>query len=574
MNSNSTPDQDSDHISTDLAPSDPGNFGFLQFSSLGHVRFVPLPSQWNPVLHRDDAGNHFEGLSDVPHDEDAGFPFNGCGRITKAELLALLPPRKYCAYLKGIYFKVFSPLFHILHDPTFEEEYERFHNDADSVSLGWLALLFIILGIAVTALDDDDPILSDLGHEKSINLNIRVVSSRYRSAAMKCLAADGVMTRHSMSSLQALVLTLYARSHMNIPTWTLLGFTHHVAIAMGCHIDPGRFNLSILECEQRRRAWAALMMIYTIQNTALGSFGHRPFSQDTKPPSDVDDVDLMTAFNKGSQGGPTQMTYILLKFRLYEISAKISETLLSRPDGSPTTLTQLENEVASIQAMCTSRYRSDNNRSHLPGHHMANYNIIQGYTHQLRLLIHRPNFTRYFQGDRSQAAWRSKDRCVESAKSLLAIYRNLSECPVFAPYKWYTSGLGSFYAFHAAVSLAAVLMEPDNQNEYDEIKGLLSNSLDLFAALSHRSSVCEKAVTILQNLIDVANSRRCQVAENTTYVSGGTDRSVAYNESESPMASCHIEMMFSQLQPQNWLSPAAISWDGWDFLSGDGLVAS
>ncbi|KAJ9235399.1 transcriptional regulator family: Fungal Specific TF [Paecilomyces variotii] len=531
MNSNSTPDQDSDHISTDLAPSDPGNFGFLQFSSLGHVRFVPLPSQWNPVLHRDDAGNHFEGLSDVPHDEDAGFPFNGCGRITKAELLALLPPRKYCAYLKGIYFKVFSPLFHILHDPTFEEEYERFHNDADSVSLGWLALLFIILGIAVTALDDDDPILSDLGHEKSIGLNIRVVSSRYRSAAMKCLAADGVMTRHSMSSLQALVLTLYARSHMNIPTWTLLGFAHHVAIAMG------------------------------------------PFSQDTKLPSDVDDVDLMTASNKGSQTGPTQMTYILLKFRLYEVSAKISETLLSRSNGSPTTLTQLENEVASIQAMCTSRYRSDN-RSHLPGHHMANYNILQGYTHQLRLLIHRPNFTRYFQGDRSQATWRSKDRCVESAKSLLAIYRNLSECPVFAPYKWYASGLGSFHAFHAAVTLAAVLMEPDNQNEYDEIKGLLSNSLDRFAALSHRSSVCEKAVTILQNLIDVANSRRCQVAENTTYVSGGTDRSVAYNESESPMASCHIEMMFSQLQPQNWLSPAAISWDGWDFLSGDGLVAS
>ncbi|GAD98220.1 hypothetical protein ARB_07724 [Paecilomyces variotii No. 5] len=573
MHSSSTPGQDSEHIPTELVPSRAGNFGSLQFSPSGHVRFVPQSSQWNSILPRDGEGGHLEEVNDGPNDEDAMFPFNGYGHLNKTELLALLPPRKYCDYLKKTYFKVFSPLFHILHDPTFEDEYERFQEDASSVSLGWLALLFIILGIAVTALDDNDEILPDLGHEKSISTNIRVVSSRYRSAAMKCLAADGVMTRHSMNSLQALVLTLYARSHVNLPTWTLLGFTHHVAIAMGCHMDPSRFNLGVLECERRRRTWAGLMMIYTIQNTALGSFGHRPFSQDTKLPSDVNDIDLVAPSGKESPEGPTQMTYILLKFRLYETSAKISETLLSSREGSPTTLAQLENEVSFIQNMCASRYRSDSDRSYLPAYHMANYNILQGYIHQLNLLIHRPNFTRCFQGDHSETLWRHRDKCIESAKSLLAIYRNLFECPIFAPYKWYTSGLASFHAFHASVVLAAILMEPDSDYEYNEIKSLLLSSLGLFSALSHRSSVCDKAVTILQNLIDVANSRRCRV-QSTTYASGANGSSVAYSESESPMASCHIEMMFSQLQPQNWLSPAAISWDGWDFLSRDDLAAS
>lgn len=309
------------------------------------------------------------------------------------------------------------------------------------------------------------------------------------------------MSRHSIRSLQALVLTLYARSHMNIPIWTLLGFTHHVAIAMGCHIDPARFSLSTLECEERRRAWAGLLMIYTIQNTAFGCFGHQPFSQDTKLPSDVNDTDLIANSYIAHRTEPTQMTYILLKFRLYQISSKICEDLFSFIDRPQPTSTQLENEVIYIQSLCTSRYLSDSNQQHLPSYHMANFNILQGYIHQLRLLIHRPSFTRYFEGNHSQMMRESRDKCVESAKGLLAIYRNLSESPDFAPYKWYTSGLGSFHAFHAAVVLAAILMNPDNKAEYDDIKHLLLSSLDLFTAFSHRSSVCDKAVTILQNLM-------------------------------------------------------------------------
>lgn len=81
-------------------------------------------------------------------------------------------------------------LFHILHDPTFEETYGRFRQNPNTASLAWLSLLFVVLSIAVTALDDDHALLSDLGREATGIANIRVLSNRYRSAAMKCLSVS------------------------------------------------------------------------------------------------------------------------------------------------------------------------------------------------------------------------------------------------------------------------------------------------------------------------------------------------------------------------------------------------
>lgn len=367
--------------------------------------------------------------------------------------------------------------------------------------MGWVALLFVILAIAVTALDDNDLALSDLGRERTVSGNIRVLSSRYRSAAMRCLAADGIVSRHSLRSLQALVLILYARIHRNLPTWTLLGFAHHVAIAIGCHIDPDRFGLGLIECEERRRAWAGLMMIYTIHNTAFGSLDQRILIQDVKLPSDVNDASLVRGTLPENQVGPTQMTYLLIKFRLYEISSKICQGIFSLPNRSQFTIAELEKEILTVQEMCNIRYLRDTTREPLPSHHMANLNIIYSYIHQLCLILHRPNFCRYLQGESSSETRNSRQRCVESARSMLSIHETLCKSPQFAPYIWYNSGLGSFHAFHAAIVLAVVLMKPENQDEFDDIKALLLNSLDTFASLSHRSNICSKAVRILKHLM-------------------------------------------------------------------------
>lgn len=327
-------------------------------------------------------------------------------------------------------------MIHILHDLTFEAEYQQFCHDPSSVSLAWLALLFAILAIAVSALDDDDPLLSDLGRERTVSRNIKVLSARYRSAALRCLAADGIIVRHSINSLQALILINYARIQRGLPIWTMLGFTHHVAISMGCHLDPERFPLGAIEREERRRVWAGLMMLYTIQNTSFGSLDQQILSQDVKLPADVDDVDLLTGPTasitsdpSSSPTRPTQMTYLLMTFRLYKTSAKICETIFSHPHVSRFTPLQLEAEVLAVRDMCDARYQLDTANESLPIHHRANLNILYSHTHQLFLLLFRPGLCQYLQGEITPETCTARAKCIASAKSSLQIFQTLFASP-------------------------------------------------------------------------------------------------------------------------------------------------
>lgn len=395
--------------------------------------------------------------------------------------------------------------FHILHDLTFEAEYQRFCHDPHNVSTSWLALLFAILTIAVSALDDGHPLLSDLGRERTAGRNIKVLSARYRSAALRCLAIDGVMYRHSTNSLQALVLINYARAHRGLPIWPLLGFTHHVATSMGCHLDPERFNLGAIDREERRRVWAGLMILYTIQKTAFGSLDQHNLTQDVKMPADIDDIDIITSSNltraaPSTSPGLTQMTHLRFTFRLYKISSHICETIFSYPSASRFTTSQLEAEITSIREMVAARYTVDT-MTPLPIHHQANHHILHSQIQQLLLLLLRPGLCRYMQGEITPETCAIRTKCIASAKTLLSIFNTLFETPSFRPYKWYIGGLGSYYAFHAAVTLAVLLLIPEGQSEYEEIKDLLDQALDIFASLSVRSAFCSTAVPIIRQIM-------------------------------------------------------------------------
>jgi hypothetical protein len=121
------------------------------------------------------------------------------------------------------------------------------------VSFSWLALLFYILSISVTALDEESTLPYDLGWNDSMMNNIASLQSRYRMAAMQCLAADQYLWKHNMQTLQALILLIYGINHSHGQTWALLGTSYNIALSLGCHIDPDAFGLDIVQCEERRR---------------------------------------------------------------------------------------------------------------------------------------------------------------------------------------------------------------------------------------------------------------------------------------------------------------------------------
>lgn len=86
------------------------NVGILHTSPSGHVRYVPLASQWESLVAKSPAaeclGNVGSDIAD--DDDDLQIPLAKNGSISLDELLTVLPPGKYCDTLKDVYFQSFS----------------------------------------------------------------------------------------------------------------------------------------------------------------------------------------------------------------------------------------------------------------------------------------------------------------------------------------------------------------------------------------------------------------------------------------------------------------------------------
>lgn len=381
------------------------------------------------------------------------------------------------------------------------------------MSTSWLALLFAIIALSISALEEDDPMLSDLGRERTASRNIGLLCTRYRSAALSCLATDIFMTRHTISSLQALVLIIFACLHRGISCSSLIGLTHSIGISMGCHINPERFRLAAIECEERRRVWAGLITLYTTQETVFGSPNSGHTAQDaTNWPADIDDVNLPAAttipasLDLSFTARPTQMTYLFLNCRLNFVSNRICE-LISPNAGSHDCLATLEAELHAIREQCDTRYSQAWFQESMPIHHHANKKFLHARIQQQHLLLHQPALIRFLRGEVSPVTREARTKCIDSAHKALSVFRDLFKDPKYILYKWYTSGLGSLLAFHAVVVLSVLSYHSESTTEFDRTKEDLTDAIDMFASLSKRSIFCRKAIPIVRRMMSVSLPR-------------------------------------------------------------------
>lgn len=384
--------------------------------------------------------------------------------------------------------------------------------------LSWLALLFAVLSVAVTALDEGSDLLRDLGKSPIASKSIATLTSRYRASALRCLEADHYLWRQNLQTLQALILLIYGINHSHGQSWALLGLTRNVALSLGCHVDPEHFGLDLVEAEQRRRCWAALTMLYMIQNTCLGSIDSAPIQNSVRMPLDVDDDELTassvstnTHIARSDRDRVSQMSYLLHKFRLYDICARICSYLFSENSlPSYDVISDFDKEISAQQEAWNRQYLRDTRHSNLPSHHAAHLNILFGYSHQLFLLLHRPVLmqTQTEDGNTQQYApsqvLSSRTRCLKSASALLGIHRLLNETDAFRPYQWYNHGLGSFHAFHAAVFIAYICGTSTylGADYLASLRRELEGSVTTFEAIAAtgRSRICEKAAPVLRRL--------------------------------------------------------------------------
>lgn len=394
-------------------------------------------------------------------------------------------------------------LFHILHDPTFSEQYEAFESDPETVSLSWLALLFAILGTAVHALESDHPILNNLSRKLTSPEKVADLSARYRQASLDCLHADHYMWRHNLTMLQALVVLIYGINHTHGHSWGLLGLTYNMALAIGCHIDPTAFNLDVLESEQRRRCWSGLMMLYTLQNSSLGNIGprHDSFPSTTQAPADVNDDELMLGFPIPSSSATkaTQMSYVLFKFRVYELCSDVSQAVMSRTTSSIEQIFYLDRLIVQEQAKWDQKYSSSYHCMPNEAHQRIHLNVLHSTSCHLILLLHQNVWTNQAHGDPLRE-W-SRSRVFDSARKLLDWHADFANAPALAPFRWYVRGIGSFHAFHAAIVLFAIVRGELIPGQHAEIIRSLYRCLNIFESLAAVSRLCSRTSPILRVLL-------------------------------------------------------------------------
>ncbi|KAL7947494.1 fungal-specific transcription factor domain-containing protein [Trichoderma barbatum] len=461
--------------------------------------------------------------------------------------LTSLPSKQHCKYLVSRFFAVFSPLIHVLHDPTFHLEYENFLHDPKSVPLSWLALLFTILSLATMTLDDDDWVLNDLGREADGPSNIQVIAAQYRKAAMSCLEADDYMVCHRLSTLQCLILMIYAINHSkgSGASWALLGLTAHIAISLGCHIDGESLGINCIEAEQRRRCWAGMKVLYMTQALSFGNVGLFALPRfHVKLPMDVNDEDIYPDSLPTQADGPTQMTYMLLKVKLYSLVDQISGQILGVEAPTHASIAALDTAIESEQAKWDAVYHLHLQSNKIKGFQRVHWNILHSHAHQIYLLIHRPLFG---EATESRFLQQSRARCITSAIALLDIHALLSDERRFHEFRWYGFGLGSFHAFHGAVTLAAAILQDRDSESCYQMQSVLNETINRFQTLSARSPICAKAYTVLKYLQLLISDRfRLPLSSES--------------ESSTPLSA----MLTAQLQAARWISPATMNWEKWN----------
>ncbi|EKG20619.1 Transcription factor fungi [Macrophomina phaseolina MS6] len=386
------------------------------------------------------------------------------------------------------------------------------------------------------------------------------------------------MSRQTLCTVQAMVLLIYGISHTHGESWALLGMTYNMAVAIGCHVDPEHFNLSPLDCENRRRCWAGLMMLYTIQSIASGNVEAPRISGSVQLPANIDDdqlTDALTLLEDSPRA--TQMTYMLFKFRLYGIYSRICLSFYGEQALSAQTLSDLEREINLERESWNARYLRDLQTQSLPAHHMLQLHILDGYSHQLVLLLHRPFFVNPSLCSTWEQSKASREKCIKAARQMLELHRSIDQSPLFLPYRWYSQGVGSFHAFHAAVVLAAVLSSPADDGQDQELQILLMETLQTFRDMAPRSRICAKAEPALRRLLSVSlnhssfdNATNAAESESIQIQKDILRVSYDHRIGPWPESQRHASSLMNRLQPRYWLSPSTVPWDLWETFA-DGL---
>ncbi|KAL3496090.1 hypothetical protein BJX62DRAFT_194099 [Aspergillus germanicus] len=443
--------------------------------------------------------------------------------MSRQDILALLPPKECCDYLITRYFQLLSPQFHILHSPTFQRQYGLFQLDPVNIDLSWMSLLFTICAVTLNTMEDTDRIFADLQSDENQLLSPATTVARLRSAAMMCLSQDQFMIRHTLCTLEALLILIYGIIHNDgvERAWVLLGMAQIIAIALRCNVKEKPTDMTWVEVERRCQCWAGVILLHTNQAITFRDVNVSSLTgSEPTLPADVNDCDIQDDRILPPSSQPTQMSMIMLKLRVFQLTSWISDHLSSNNKMDEQRLAAFDAEIAQEQAKWDEIFLLDGQPSILDSSSYAHWSFLQHYAHQLYLLLHRAF---YLPRPSSPPRAESQLKCITSGAALLEIHRQFCEVPRLRNYRWYVYGMISFVALHGAAAMASCLLmgaDIPNPSMYREA---FDANVARFEQLRGRSAICAKSYPILRHLQTMLSSEKETVPDPGGDLTNGFD---------------------------------------------------
>lgn len=218
-------------------------------------------------------------------------------------------------------------------------------------------------------------------------------------------------------------------------------------------------------------------------------------------PADVNDVDIREDSILQPSRRPTQMSIMIFKIRLFQLSSRICRHLKGPNKFDEKIRDQFDAEIAAEQRQWDATFFVDGDDelpSLLDFSTFAHWSL-QFHGHHLYLLIHQP-----FCRPRSNSTCfrqQSRAKCITSGAALLQLHDRFWNTPRLRPCRWTLHGLHSFFAVHGAVALASCLLEEESQiADSLQYRDAFITAVNRVGKLQQRSPICMKAYPILSQL--------------------------------------------------------------------------
>lgn len=321
------------------------------------------------------------------------------------------------------------------------------------------------------------------------------LSMLYEKAAWSCLLTYGPP---SLSSLKAIILIIYGRTHRGEDVFSDLKLAYRTAISTKCHIDTRQCAAESMVCGEYRCLLIGLKMLSLLNAQVHDYYRNRDLTRGIERLTDTYESTERSHLSISVEGSTTKMTFTILSLQLLEISDLI---FASAGCGlmSEWTIAGIETELYRMEKHCSEIYtKLSESKSELASH-QDSHGILHCYINYTLHLLFLPDLQRYIEGNITPETRESQLKCIAFAKSSLQNFNLLAENMQFACLGWYFRGIGSYYAEQSAYTLTKSLAELKEDDQDQDTRSILNRTSVIFSALSDRSIFSTRGAFVIEN---------------------------------------------------------------------------